>query len=165
MNLTPDHAFRAAQLVQLEGLLLDEQDWDRWLALYEPDCEYWVPMWDDDGTPTRDPERELSLIYYASRSGLEDRVFRIRTGQSAASTPMFRTAHVRGAPVCEWSADGLLVARFAWVTYAFRLGKSHSYFGRSTLTLRERDGQLRIARSHILVANDLIDQVLDIYHL
>jgi 3-phenylpropionate/cinnamic acid dioxygenase small subunit len=165
MQLTPDLAFRAQQLVLQEGLYLDERDWPRWLALYEPDCEYWVPMWDDDGEPTRDPQRELSLIYYTSRSGLEDRVYRIQTGRSAASTPMFRTAHIRSAPVCEPGNDGLLVAKFAWVTHAFRLGKTTTYYGQRTLCLREREGALRIARSHALVSNDLIDQVLDIYHL
>jgi 3-phenylpropionate/cinnamic acid dioxygenase small subunit len=56
------------------------------------------------------------------------------------------------------------VAKFAWSTHAFRLGKTITYFGRRTLWLREREGVLRIARSHCLVANDLIDQVLDIYH-
>ncbi len=69
--------------MQREGLLLDEHAWEQWLELYEPDCEYWVPMWDDDGEPTRDPQSELSLIYYQSRSGLEDRVFRIKTGKSS----------------------------------------------------------------------------------
>lgn len=165
MPLIPELALRMQQLVQQEGMYLDEQAWPQWLDLYEPDCEYWVPMWDDDGQPTTDPERELSLIYYRSRSGLEDRVYRIKTGRSAASTPMFRTAHIRSTPLCEVAEGGLLVAKFAWTTHAFRLGKTTTYFGRRTFWLREREGVLRIAKSHTLVANDLIDQVLDIYHL
>lgn len=164
MSVTADQAHQIGQLVQREGMLLDEHAWDRWLELYEPACEYWVPMWDDDGEPSRDPQNELSLIYYQSRSGLEDRVFRINTGRSAASVPLFRTTHIRSAPVCD-REDGLFVARFGWVTHAFRLGKSLTYFGRRTLWLREHEGGLRIARSYTLVCNDLIDQVLDVYHL
>lgn len=164
MLVTADYAYQIGQLVQREGMLLDEHAWEQWLELYEPDCEYWVPMWDDDGEPTRDPQSELSLIYYPSRSGLEDRVFRIKTGKSSASMPLFRTAHIRSAPVCD-HADGLFVARFSWATHTFRRGESHTHFGRRTLWLREHDGHLRIARSHTLLCNDLIDQVLDIYHL
>ena len=37
-------------------------------------------------TPTDDPDRELSLIYYRGRANLEDRVWRARSGQSVAST-------------------------------------------------------------------------------
>ncbi len=164
MLVTADQAYQIGQLVQREGMLLDEHAWEQWLELYEPDCEYWVPMWDDDGKPTRDPQSELSLIYYQSRSGLEDRVFRIKTGKSSASMPLFRTAHIRSTPVCE-HADGLFIARFSWATHAFRLGKSHTYFGRRTLWLREHDRNLRIAKSYTLLCNDLIDQVLDVYHL
>lgn len=164
MSVTAEEAHRITQFVQREGLLLDEREWDAWLSLYAADCEYWVPMWDDDGEPTCDPGRELSLIYYASRAGLEDRVFRIKDGRSTATTPRFRTAHLRGVPVCEKEGAGF-VARFGWITHAYRLGSSMSYFGRRTLHLREQDGRLEIAKSHTLVANDLIDQVLDIYHL
>lgn len=164
MPITIEQAHQINQLVQREGMLLDERAWDAWLELYEPDCEYWVPMWDDDGEPTRDPERELSLIFYRARSGLEDRAFRIQTGESSASNPMFRTAHLRTTPLCE-EADGMIVARFAWTTHAFRLGKTTTYFGRRTLWLRPHEGGWRIAKSYTIVCNDVIDQVLDFYHL
>lgn len=164
MSVSAEEAHRIGQLVQREGLLLDELRWDEWLALYAPNCEYWVPMWDDDGEPTRDPASELSLIYYPSRAGLEDRVFRIKGGRSSASTPRYRTAHVRGFPVCE-REGAEFVARFAWATHFFRLGQSMSYFGTRTLRLRDEDGRLVISTSYALLANDLIDQVLDIYHL
>ncbi|RYE48515.1 MAG: hypothetical protein EOP24_06715 [Hyphomicrobiales bacterium] len=164
MRVDAEQVLSIGQFVHQEGMLLDDRAWDAWLDFYEPGCEYWVPMWDDDGEPTRDPQRELSLIYYQSRSGLEDRVFRIRTGKSSASMPLFRTVHMRTTPVCE-STDEYLIARFNWSTHAFRLGKSLTYFGRRTLWLREHEGRMRIARSHTLVCNDLIEQVLDVYHL
>ena len=55
-------------------MLLDERRWDEWIALYAPDCEYWVPTWRDEENLTSDPQAELSHIYYANRAGLEDRV-------------------------------------------------------------------------------------------
>ncbi len=164
MTSTAEEQFRIAQFVQLEGMLLDTRSWDEWLALYEADCEYWVPMWDDSGVPTSDPNKELSLIYYESRSGLDDRVFRIKTGKSSASTPDFRTTHMRTMPLIS-QEQGLQVARFNWVTHAFRSGRSACYFGRKTLWLKPHDQSFRIAKSYTLVCNDLIDQVLDVYHL
>lgn len=153
-----------AEFVQTEAALLDLQQWDDWLELYDPNVEYWVPMWDDDGTPTKDPQAELSMIFYASRSGLEDRVFRIRTGKSSASTPLFRTCHIRTTPLVTEEAE-LTAARFNWVTHSFRQGKSLSYYGRKTFWLAPHAASFRIVKSHTLVLNDLIDQVLDVYQL
>jgi benzoate/toluate 1,2-dioxygenase beta subunit len=31
-----------------------------------------MPAWDDDGTLVTDPQREISLIWYGNRGGLED---------------------------------------------------------------------------------------------
>ena len=56
--------------------------------------EFWMPAWDDDDTLVTDPQREISLIYYNNRGGLEDRVFRIKTDRSSAtSLPEPRTSH------------------------------------------------------------------------
>jgi 3-phenylpropionate/cinnamic acid dioxygenase small subunit len=64
-----------------EALLIDQGDWDAWLALYCPEAVFWVPAWRDEQTPTHDPDSELSLIYYRGRRNLEDRVWRLRSGQ------------------------------------------------------------------------------------
>ncbi|WP_406179415.1 aromatic-ring-hydroxylating dioxygenase subunit beta [Streptomyces sp. NBC_01006] len=42
--------------------------------------------WADDDTLTTDPQREISLVHYPSRAGLEDRVFRIRTDCCSATS-------------------------------------------------------------------------------
>ena len=69
-----------------EARLLDDRDWDGWLACYDPEAEFWMPSWDDDDTLVEDPQTEISLIYYPHRGGLEDRVFRIRTERSSATS-------------------------------------------------------------------------------
>ena len=82
------------QFLYREARLLDDKDWDAWLALYAPDAEFWMPAWDDDDKLTDDPQREISLIWYGHKGGLEDRVFRIRTERSSAtSLPEPRTSH------------------------------------------------------------------------
>lgn len=66
-----------------EARLLDDREWDEWLTCYAPDVAYWMPAWDDDDRITEDPQSQISLIYYPSRDGLEDRVFRIRPSAPA----------------------------------------------------------------------------------
>ena len=59
----------------------------RLAGVYAPDVEFFMPSWDDDDRLTTDPHNEVSLIYYPSKQGLEDRVFRIETDRSSASRP------------------------------------------------------------------------------
>lgn len=149
-----------------EAMVLDEQRWDEWLALYTEDCEYWMPAWKADGTPTTNPQAELSHIYYASRAGLEDRIVRIRSGKSPASTPMPRTAHILGAvlPLAAPAADRLRI-RSSWVSHVYfpRSHESHAFFGHSEHELVLREGDWRIAKKKIVLQNDYIPTMLDIY--
>ena len=61
------------QFLYYEARLLDDRQWDDWLNCYSPQVVYWMPAWGDDDKLTRDPQREISLIYYPNRDGLEDR--------------------------------------------------------------------------------------------
>lgn len=69
-----------------EARLLDDRRFDEWLGCYAEHAEYWMPAWTDDDELTSDPHTEISLIYYANRKGLEDRVYRLNTERSTAST-------------------------------------------------------------------------------
>lgn len=154
-------------LVHREARLLDTQAWDEWLALYVEDCVYWAPAWDAEHTLTADPDREISLIYYASRAGLEDRVWRIRSGKSVASTPLPRTVHlVSGIELLKSSADTLSLCA-SWATHVYRVKrKEHeTLFGRYEYLLRRESGTWRIARKKIVLVNDTVPTMVDIYCL
>lgn len=155
----------ACALISLEAMLLDEQDWDGWLALYEADAEFWMPAWKSEGEPTGDPRRELSMIYYDSRTGLEERVQRIRSGKSVASTPLRRTAHIVGNAMLAGRDGGLLLVKstFSVHVYDTRQKTQHVFFGRTTHGLVRRESGLGIRRKKILLANDCIPTMLDIY--
>lgn len=162
MGMDPDLRRAAIDLVDLEGVLLDEKDWDTWLALYDPDAVYWIPAWDDENTLTRDPDREISLIYYGSRAGLEDRVFRLRTELSLASNPLPRTVHQTTNHRVE-EDGGELRVRSNWATHSVRFDTPHTFFGSQEHWLRREGAGLRIRRREIVVANDRIPNLLDIY--
>ncbi|OEC39787.1 anthranilate 1,2-dioxygenase small subunit [Pseudomonas sp. 1D4] len=163
MNAPLQH--RIEQFLYRACELCDAQDWDAYLALFDEQCEFHLPQWDSEHVYTRDPKREMSLIYYASRAGLEDRVFRIRTGKAASTVPMPRTLHnISNVRIAE-QADDQLEVRVNWHTLFHRLGESGQFFGHATYRLKPHGDSWLITRKHILLLNDRINAVLDFYHL
>lgn len=148
-----------------EARLLDDRQWDDWLSCYHQDVEYWMPAWDDDDQLTRDPQSEISLIYYPNREGLEDRVYRIKTERSGASTPEPRTTHmISNLEVLEAAGDKVEL-RFNWQTLNHRYKETQTFFGTSFYTLDVSGEQPLITRKVIQLNNDYIHQVIDVYHV
>lgn len=148
-----------------EARLLDDREWDDWLTCYAPDVTYWMPAWDDDDQITEDPQTQISLIYYPSRDGLEDRVFRIKTERSGASTPEPRTSHnVTNVELLALRGEELDV-RYNFHTLNHRYKVTDHFFGTIFVTLRKSSDQLLISNKKIVLKNDYIRQVIDIYHI
>lgn len=145
-----------------ESLALDEKDWDAWLAMYSEDAEYWVPAWDSDGKLTDDPTKQLSLIYYSNRGGLEDRVFRFRTERSAASKPLTRTCHIFDVlEVVE--QDYAVRVRTNWMVHSVRENRVTSFFGSAHYMLEPDQDSWIIKAKKTAVMNDVIPDILDFY--
>lgn len=148
-----------------EARLLDDRQWDAWLDCYAPHAAYWMPAWDDDDRIVEDPQREISLIYYPSRDGLEDRVFRIKTERSGASMPEPRTNHhVTNVEVVD-ERDGALDVRFNWHTLSHRYKETLSFFGTSYYTIDTTGERPLITSKKVVLKNDYIRQVIDVYHV
>lgn len=148
-----------------EARALDEGRWADWLACYADDVEFWMPSWDDDDQLTVDPHNEVSLIYYPSRQGLEDRVFRIETERSSATMPDTRTGHaINNLEVLEQDEESVRLC-FNWTTHSFRYDIVDTYFGSSEYTLDTRGPRPLIKRKYVVLKNDHIHHVLDIYHI
>ncbi len=79
--------FRA--LLEREARLLDQLRLDEWLAMYSPECVYWVPATPAGG----DPRREVA-ISFDDRRRIEDRIFRLRTGYAWSQAPKSRTVRM-----------------------------------------------------------------------
>ena len=153
------------QFLYRKAELCDAQSWDEYLALFDENSEFYVPQWDSEHVYTTDPKRGMSLIYYADRTGLEDRVFRLRTGKSAASTPLPRTLHqITNVRISE-RERGELEVKASWATFYARHGVAEHFFGHVTYQLRPAGDTWKIARKHVLLLNDTINAVLDFYHL
>jgi len=148
-----------------EARLLDDEQWDDWLQCYAPDARFWMPSWDDDGRLVEDPEREISLIFYADRQGLEDRVFRIKTERSSATIPDTRTSHNIANVELEQVEGGRHTVRFNWHTLSHRYHTNYSYFGMSRYVIDFSGPAPKILDKYVVLKNDYIHHLLDIYHI
>jgi benzoate/toluate 1,2-dioxygenase beta subunit len=154
-----------AAFLYREARLLDDEAWDEWLECYHPDARFWMPSWDDDGKLVTDPQREISLIFYPDRSGLEDRVFRIKTERSSATIPDTRTSHNIANIELE-SQDGMVATvRFNWHTLSHRYKTDFSYFGMSRYVIDFTGERPQILNKYVVLKNDYIHQVIDVYHI
>jgi 3-phenylpropionate/cinnamic acid dioxygenase small subunit len=157
-----------------EALALDERRWSDWLALFALDCEYWVPAWKNEDEQTSNPRRELSLIYYGARAGLEDRVWRVESRRSVASAVLPRTQHLisnvrvtgmRELPGVE--GVGEIDVRCEWTVHQY-LPKERTvelFFGRYEQRLIRGSEGLRIGRKKIVLLNDYLPARIDFYSL
>ncbi|GAB3065170.1 benzoate 1,2-dioxygenase small subunit [Stenotrophomonas tumulicola] len=148
-----------------EARLLDDRQWDAWLELYAADVIYWMPAWDDDDQVTEDPHSQISLIYYGNRDGLEDRVFRIKTERSGASTPEPRTSHNVSNIELLAQRDGEIDVRYNFLTLNHRYKTDDQFFGTCFVTLRREGDSFLVSNKKIVLKNDYIRQVIDIYHV
>lgn len=154
--------------VELAAMLLDLRRWDEWLALFAEDVRYWVPTWRSDGQLTADPQTELSHIFYEGRRPLEDRVARLTSPSSPASNPAPRTTHVlSGFRLLRGSEPGLVQIGYSWATHVFfpQRKANHVFFGSQRETLIRRGESWLIRAKTVILQNDYIPTMLDIYCL
>ncbi|MBP6563809.1 MAG: benzoate 1,2-dioxygenase small subunit [Neisseriaceae bacterium] len=148
-----------------EARLLDDKRWDDWLACYHDEVAFWMPAWDEDDALVSDPQREISLIYYPNKQGLEDRVFRIKTDRSSATMPDTRTSHqLSNIEIMADDGDQVTV-RFNWHTLSHRYQTDYAYFGYALYDLAVGGPTPLITRKYVVLKNDYIHQVIDIYHI
>lgn len=157
--------YQIEQFLYKKSALCDAQDWDGYLALFSEDSVFHLPQWDSEHVYTTNPKKGMSLIYYPNRGGLEDRVFRIRTGKAASATPMPRTLHQISNVRIQPLEGGDLEVQVNWQTLYYRQATSEQFFGRATYTLRPHGESWLITKKHTVLLNDTINSVLDFYHI
>ena len=157
----------AEDLLYAEARALDDRRFDDWIAMYAEDVVFWVPAWKDEITPTSDPERELSLVYYEGKQNLADRVWRLRSGLSNASEIPARTVHMIGNVMVETAHDqgAVILSAFTVHHHDVRSDRTHVFFGHYRHVFRSEGDHWLIAAKTITLMNDCIPTVADLYML
>lgn len=139
--------------VENEARLLDDRDFDEWLALFDDDCRYWVPVSRDMVRPT-----DGVAHFHDDKQLLMARTHRLLNPRAFGAEPAPRTAHVvSGVRIEAEGADGLLVSSSQLVLeYRWRDGFENDlrmFGGRVTHRLRETGGRLTIAEKRVDLIN------------
>lgn len=169
MSATVDRAALLAagtELLNREALYLDERRWDDWIALFQEDCIFWAPAWKTDTELTDDHVREISIFYFKSRAGLEDRVWRIQSGEAPSLNPLPRTTHTISNSVLETGATAdAMTLHSAWTCHVFFLRNrtQHVFFGRRTDELVRVDDEWRIQHKRVVLMNDYVPAMIDVF--
>jgi len=157
----------AATMVFREARLLDGGKWSDWVAMYRKDALYWVPAWLDEYETTRDPETQVSLIYHATRRGLEERIARIQSRKSITALPLPRTVHQVSNLEASETAPGEVTCNSVFSVHVYdpRVAKEHTRHGRYQHTLTRDGEEWKIARKIVTLVNDNVGAVLDFYSI
>ena len=157
---------RGEDILSREALYIDMRRWKEWIDLYHDDAIFWAPTWRNDEELTENVKREISLFYFESRAGIEDRVWRIETKKAPALWPLARTTHVIANPIFESPpSETEMTIHSAWTchTYSLRDRSQHAFFGRYEHDFKKFDGAWRITRKKVILMNDYIPAVIDVF--
>lgn len=128
----PDHADAGGGTEGIATLLFDEADYldnwrlTEWLEMFTDECVYWVPITYD----AAEPSSQVNLIY-DNRALLEDRVFRLQTGQVPSQDPPSRTLRsLANLSIGQTGVDGELLVRSVFSLVEHRPRATRAYAGR-----------------------------------
>jgi 3-phenylpropionate/cinnamic acid dioxygenase small subunit len=128
-------------LLEREARLLDQLRFDEWLALYTPECLYWVPTTPEGG----DPRREVA-ISFDDRRRMEDRIFRLRTGYAWSQAPRSRTVRmISNVEVFATGRETVRMVRSNFLVSEFRVDGTRHLSGWCGHRFVQQGGQWLIA--------------------
>ena len=132
---------RFRMLIEREARLLDQLKFDEWLAMYAPECIYWVPATPEGG----DPRREVAILF-DDRRRMEDRIYRLRTGYAWSQAPKSRTVRlISNVEVFRTSEANARMVRSNYLISEFRPDGVRFLSGFCAHRFIEQDGRWLIA--------------------
>src|ERR1700686_3853702 len=133
-----------------EAQLLDDGQFDDWLALFTPEAWYWVPSEPDQV----DPVETVSLIY-DDRRLLETRVRRLSSPRMYSQEPRSRTSRIIANVTLEEADSGsqACTTRSKFTMIEFRRDQQRLFGGTAFHHLVQRDGGIQIAWKRVDLVN------------
>jgi 3-phenylpropionate/cinnamic acid dioxygenase small subunit len=144
---TDDYPPQIATFLYQEAALLDTGDLDKWLSLFTDDAIYWVPLVHQ----AQDPGPQINLIY-DNPALLEDRVYRLQTGEVPSQDPPSRTARLITNITTATTNTNDILTRSTFILTEHRRHQT-IYTGHYTHRLRPTNQQLQIAAKKTELTN------------
>jgi benzoate/toluate 1,2-dioxygenase beta subunit len=133
------------RLLEREARLLDQLRYEDWLALFAPECIYWVPATPNAG----DPRREVAVMF-DDRRRLEDRVYRLRTGFAWSQAPASRTVRlITNVEVFATARDDVRMVRCNFLIHEFWGDETRLLSGWSGYRFAQADGGWEIVAKQV----------------
>ena len=159
----PARWFSVQAFLNFEARLLDDYQFDHWLALLADDIRYWMPL--VSNRIGRDVGTELSRFgevahFDENKQSLANRVKRLATGMAWAETPRSRTRHlVSNVELLGESEAAALEVRSNFLIYRSHLERDFETFSGYRLDLlRPEEGSWKIARRTIVLDQAVVTQ-------
>ena len=145
----PTEHYMARRLLEQEARLLDRLLYEEWLALFTPECVYWIPSTPEGGDP-----RTQIAVSFDDRRRLEDRVFRLRTGYAWSQAPASRTARmISNVEVFDSRSEDQRMVRSNFSISEFWDGEIRVLAGWSGHRLRKIEGAWKISAKQVNLLN------------
>ncbi|NYY79784.1 hypothetical protein DMH17_07680 [Raoultella planticola] len=138
----------AIHFINQEADLLDRGEFREWLALWQPQGMYIIPV-DRQAT---DFANALNYAY-DNQAMREKRVHRLYSGESISTTPRARTIRMTGRHRLIEASDQRVEIRRAQFLYEYRKGKEHHYVADLSYTLVPQGERFLIAQKVIRLIN------------
>lgn len=155
--------FQVQSFLSLEARLLDDRHLDEWVALFDDDLRYWMPL--VTNRIGRDTGKEISLFgevahFDDDKTSLSNRVKRLSTGMAWSETPASRTRHlVSNVEVMAQEGDGTVRVRSNFLVYRSHLEYDFELFsGARHDSLRPSGNSWKIFRRDILLDQAVVTQ-------
>lgn len=144
-----------------EAELLDERQFEAWLALFTDDVRYWMPMRRNVkfGEQQRENTREQADMNWFDEglATLRQRVQQLLTGVHWAEEPLSRVCHMISNVQLLHVAEKEVTVKCRFLVYRNRLQDETDFFvGRREDVLRRVEGQWKIARRHITLDQNVL---------
>lgn len=140
---------QATAFIWAEADMLDHNEFQAWLDLWEPDGLYIVPI------DPKETDHENTLNYaYDDHHMREKRVRRLGSGESISTTPQARTVRGVSRVRVVGEADGVVTVRAAQDLKEFRKDVLRQHIADVTYELRRgADGGFKLRRKVISLIN------------
>jgi 3-phenylpropionate/cinnamic acid dioxygenase small subunit len=143
-----------AWFVEAEARLLDDQQFDAWLALFDSDCRYWVPV-----SPMQQRPGDGVAHFNDDKQLMAARTHRLLNPRAFGAEPSPRTAHVvSGIRIDQVDPDGGVVVSSSPLVLEYRRrdrfeADSRVFGGRVTHRLRRDGDGWRITEKRVDLVN------------